>query len=72
MSLLAVQNLGGNIIGGPTDGALLLPVEFESGSQSEVSDLDVHLVADEQVAQLQVPVDDLVGMEVLEGRQDLH
>ena len=52
---------------------LPLPVVVHPRGQPEVSDLDLHGVVEEDVAELEVPVDDLVGVEILDaGEQLMH
>jgi len=69
---LAFEDLGGDLVGGPADSALLLPVELEFGCQAEVAELEFHLVCEEQVSKLEVAVDDLVALQVAHARNDLH
>ena len=60
------------VIGGAADRALLLALEVELGGQAEVAELELHLLVEEQVAELQVAVDHAVGVQVLQRVDDLH
>lgn len=72
MASLALQDFGGNVIGGAADGPLLLAVELEFGGQAEVSQLEFHLVREEEVAEFEVAVDDFVALQLAHARNDLH
>lgn len=72
MATFAFENFGRNLVGRAADGPLLLPVELEFGGQPEVSQLQFHLVRQEQVAQLQVPVDHFVFVQVSYATQHLQ
>lgn len=59
---LLVEHLRGNIIRRPADRSLLLLTK--SGRQTKVTDLDSHAGSEEKVAKLQVPVDDVLLVDV--------
>lgn len=59
---LRLQYLWSDVIGRSADGLLLLPVEVNARGQSEIPDLDVHMLVEEQVAQFQIPMDDLLSV----------
>lgn len=67
MGLLVVQYLGGDVVGGSAFGLLPLAWVGEFGCQSEIADLDLQLLRQEQVTQFQVPVDYLLLVKVLDG-----
>lgn len=67
MPALALQNFRSNVVGCATNSALFLSVVVELRSQAEVAQFDLHLVVEEQVSQLQVPVDDPVRVQVLQS-----
>jgi len=69
---LALQDLGRDVVGRAADGLLLLALELDLGGQAEVAQLDLHLLAEEEVAQLEVAVDHLVLHQVLHRVQDLQ
>ena len=71
MSLLLLQHLRGDIIRRSTYRPPLLLLEFELGSQTEVTSLDLHLLSEKQVAELEVPVDDPMLVHILDRLQDL-
>lgn len=62
VSLLAFKNLWRDIVGSTADGSLALPIKLEFGRQTEISDLDFHLIVEEEVAELQVTMDNSVGV----------
>ena len=71
MSDAALEDLGSDVVGRSADGALLLAFEIEFGGQSEVTELDLHLVVDEEVAEFDVAVDDAVRVQEAQGVDDL-
>ena len=71
MALLSLEHLRGDIVGRTADRALALTVELELGRQTEVTDLDLHLVVKEEVAELEISVDDAMTVKVFDCRTDL-
>ena len=71
VALLALEHLRSDIVRRTANGALALTVEFEFRGETEVTDLDLHLVVQEEVTQLQVTMDDSVTMKVFDGSTDL-
>lgn len=69
--LEVLYDLGRNIVGSPADGAFPLARKFELSSEPEVAELELHAVVDEEVAELDVPVDDHAVVEVAEGLDEL-
>lgn len=67
-----LHNLRRDIIWGPTQSPFLLIAKLELGGQPEVADLEIHVLVEEDVAHLEVPVDDPIAVHVLEGRDDLE
>ncbi len=60
-----------NVVGSSAECSLPLSVVVDLGGEAEVPQLDLHLIVEEDVAQLQVPVDDLVLVQVLAPQQYL-
>ena len=71
VTLLALKHLRSDIVRSTANGALALSVELEFRGETEVTDLDFHLVVQEEVTQLQVTMDDSVAMKVLHRCTDL-
>ena len=71
MADLALEDFGGDVVGGAADGFLLLAFKFQSRSQPEVAQLDLHFIVQEQVSELEVSVNDAVGDEVLKTLNNL-
>ena len=65
VAAFSFKNLGRDVIRCAANCSLLLAVEVKLGSQSEVSQLNFHLVIQEQVAKFEVSVDDSMRVEVL-------
>ena len=66
---LFLDDLRGEVLGGAADGlGELVPHEL---GEAEVRELEIAVLADEDVLGLEVAVDDAVGVEVLECEEDL-
>jgi hypothetical protein len=71
MALLAFQDLRCDVVRGTAYGSLTFPIELELSCKTEVSNLYLHLIVQEQVTQLQVSVYDSVAVEILHCRTKL-
>ena len=71
VTLFAFEDLRRDIVGSTANRALPLTIKLELGSETEIADLDLHLVVKEEVAQLQISVDDAMTVEVLDSGADL-
>lgn len=71
VAVLAFQNLGGDVVGGAANGALAFAVELQLGGQPKVTNFDLHVVAEEQVAELEIAVNDPVAVELPQGGHNL-
>ena len=71
VTLFTFQHFGRNIVRGTTDGTLALTIELEFRCQTEITDLHLHFVVEEEVSKLQISVDDAMTVEVLDSRADL-
>jgi hypothetical protein len=66
------QNLWRDIVGRATDGLLPLARTFDKSSQTKVADFSVHVRMKEKVAELEVTVDDLVGVHIVASTNELN
>lgn len=70
MSLL-VEDLRSNVVWRAAERLLALAVVFDTRSQAEVANLDVQVVIQEEIAELEIAVDDFVVVEVFDPAHDL-
>ena len=66
------QNLGCDIVGGAANGFLPFSGLLDEGGETEVSHLDVHVAVQEDVAEFEVAVDDLVGVHIMTSTDELY
>lgn len=66
------QHLRSDIIRGTADRLLALTRILNKRRQSEITDLDVHVAIQKDVAQFQVPMDDLVVMHIVARADELN
>ena len=71
MTLLAFENFGSDIVWSTADSTLTLTIELKLGGQTEISDLDFHLVVNEEVTKLEISVDDAMTVKIFDGSADL-
>mmetsp|Transcript_24716 Transcript_24716/g.30853 ORF Transcript_24716/g.30853 Transcript_24716/m.30853 type:complete len:293 (-) Transcript_24716:24-902(-) len=71
VTLLALEDFWSDIVRRTANGALALAVELKLGSETEVANLDLHLVVKEEVAKLEISMNYPVAVEVLDSRADL-
>jgi hypothetical protein len=71
MTVLALQDLGGDIVGCATDSALLLTIVFELRCQPKVSHLHSRLSVEEEIPQLEVAMDNASPMQILQCTNEL-
>ena len=60
VAALAFEDLGGDIVRRTADRALLLAIKVKLRGKAEVTQLDLHLVVEEEVAEFEVTMDDSV------------
>ena len=68
---LLAEDLGRDVVGRAAERLLALAVVLEPRGQAKVADLELHVVVEEEVAQLQVAVDDALPVQVLHAQQQL-
>lgn len=66
MSLHVFDDFRSNVVWRPTHRSFPLSLKFQFGRQTEVTKLQFHPVVDEEVAQLDIPMDNHVVMEIAE------
>ena len=62
----ALENFRGDVVGSPTNRAFKFPLEFELGCESEITNLDIEVLIDEDVSEFQISVDDVLGVQELD------
>lgn len=72
VACLALEDFGCDVVGCAAYRFLSFALEVDLGSEAEIAKLDFHFVAEEEVAQFQIAVDDLSLVEVLEPIEDLE
>ena len=66
MTTLTAEDFWGDVVGSSTNSAFLLSVEHHSGGQAKVANLQLHVLAEKEVSQLEIPVYHFVMMHVLD------
>lgn len=69
---LGFEDFRGNVVGGAANGFPLFARIFQFGGEPEIAHLDFHILVEEEVAQLEVSVDNLFAMEILQRMEDLQ
>ena len=60
-----------NVIGCPTNGFAFFVAIVDAGGQSQITDLDVQLLVEKQIAQFEIPVNDILVVQVLDCIQQM-
>jgi hypothetical protein len=71
VTLLSLKYLGSNIVGSTADSPLSLTIELKLGGKTEISNLDLHLVIKEEITQLEISMNNSVGVKVLDSIANL-
>lgn len=71
MASVGFEDLGSQVVGSATNSALFFTLVENLGGEAEISHLELHLVREEQVAELQISVDHLTGVDILHGDHEL-
>lgn len=69
---LGLEDFRGNVVGGSAYGPPFLPRESNFGGKPEITHFNVHVLAEEQVSQFEISVDDFSVVEVLQSFKDLE
>jgi len=70
--LLSFKDLWSNIVWSSANCPLPLSVELKLGSETKITYLDLHLVVEEEITQLEISMDNSMGVQVLNGITDLN
>ena len=66
------QDFGGNVVWTTTNGLLALSRVLYKSSQTEVPDLDIHIGVEEDVAELEVAVNNLMCVHIVARADELN
>ena len=69
--MFTFKNFWSNIVGSTTNCTLAFTIKLKFGSETEISDLDLHFVVQEQVSKLEISMDDSVTVQVFDGGANL-
>ena len=69
---LAFEDFRRNIVRSTANCSLFLSVEVEFGREAEITQLDLHLVVEEEVAQLEITMDNAMRVQILQSANDLR
>ena len=72
MPAFAFEHFGCDVVRSTANGSLLFTVKVELRRQTEIAQLDLHLVVEEKIPELQVAMDDSVLVKVLQGINDMR
>ena len=72
VTALAFEHFGCDVVRSTANSSLLFTVKVELRRQTEIAQLDLHLVVEEKIPELQVAMDDSVLVKVLQGINDLR
>ena len=71
MALLSLEHLRGDIVGRTADRALALTIELKLRRQTEVTNLNLHLVVKEEVTKLEISMNYTMTVKVFNRGTDL-
>ena len=71
MSLFALEDFWSDIVGSTTNSSLSLTIELELCRETEITDLYLHSIVEEQVAELQISVNHTVAMQIFDSGANL-
>ena len=71
MPLFAFQHFRRDVVWSSADCSFSLSVELQFSGETEITNLDLHLVVQEQVTELQISVNDTVAVQVFNSGADL-
>ena len=72
VTAFAFEHFGCDVVRSTANSSLLFTVKVELRRQTEIAQLDLHLVVEEKIPELQVAMDDSVLVKVLQGINDLR
>lgn len=68
---LLIEDLGSNVIWRSAERLLALAVVFDASSQAKVANLDMQVVVQEEIAELEIAMDDFVVVQVFDPADNL-
>ena len=71
MAAIGLQNLRCEVVGSATNCALLLALVENLGCEAKISNLQSHIISEEEVAELEISVDNFARMHILHGLDQL-
>jgi hypothetical protein len=72
VSLFSFEHFWCNIIRSATNGPFPFAIKLKFGRQTKITDFDLHLVIEKEVAQFEISVDDPVAVQVLNRITNLN
>ena len=72
VTALAFKHFWRDIVGSTANRAFFLAIEVEFGGETEIAQLDLHLVVEEEIAEFEIAMDDAMRVQILQRVNDLH
>jgi hypothetical protein len=72
VAILPVQDLRRDVVWRSADGPSSLTIKLQLRGKTKITNLNLHFLIDEQITQLQIPMDDSMLMEILHCTYDLE
>jgi len=72
MTLFSFKDFGSNIIRSTANSSFSLSIKLKFRSQSKISYFDLHFIIQEQVSQLEIPVNNSMRVQILDRITNLH
>ena len=69
--MLSLEHFRGDIVGRTADRTLTLTIELKLRCQTEITDLNLHLIVKEEVTELEISMNDAMTVKVFDCSTDL-